>query len=139
MQSPKFLTIWINIFFVIFDYLHYGHLKLFERAAKYGDYLIVAVQRDEEIHKTKPDAQMMYDLAKRMEFIGAIRFVNEVVPHTQVDQDIKTIDFDILILGGDQNHAGFQRAIQWAKDNQKKVIRLERTEGISSSKIKKEV
>lgn len=125
--------------FGVFDYLHYGHLKLFERAAKYGDYLIVAVQRDEEIHKTKPDAQMMYDLAKRMEFIGAIRFVNEVVPYTQVDQDIKTIDFDILILGGDQNHEGFKRAIDWAKDNQKKVIRLERTEGISSSKIKKEV
>lgn len=125
--------------FGVFDYLHYGHLKLFERASKYGDYLIVAVQRDEEIHKTKPDAQMRYNLDERMEFIGAIRFVNKVVPYTQVDHDIKTLDFDILILGGDQNHAGFQRAIAWATNNGKKVIRLERTEGISSSKIKKEV
>lgn len=124
--------------FGVFDYLHYGHLKLFERASKYGDYLIVAVQRDEEIHKTKPDAKMMYNLDERMEFIGAIRFVNEVVPYTQVDQDIKRIEFDILVLGGDQNHAGFQSALEWANNNHKQVIRLERTEGISSSKIKKE-
>jgi glycerol-3-phosphate cytidylyltransferase len=124
--------------FGVYDYLHYGHLKLFERASKLGDYLIVALQKDEEIHKTKPEANMLYDLKKRMEFVGAIRFVDEVIPYTQVDQDIKTIDFDIFVLGGDQNHAGFQRAIAWAESNGKQVIRLERTKGISSSKIKKD-
>lgn len=46
--------------FGVFDYLHYGHLKLFERAAKLGDYLIVAVQVDEEIHRTKPDASVLH-------------------------------------------------------------------------------
>lgn len=111
---------------------------MFERASKLGDYLIVAVQKDEEIHKTKPEANMLYNLEQRMEFVGAIKFVNEVVPYTQVDEDIKNIDFDVFVLGGDQNHAGFQRAIKWAEDNNKKVIRLERTQGISSSMIKKE-
>ena len=47
--------------FGVYDYLHYGHLKLFERASKLGDYLIVAVQKDEEIHKTKPEANMLYN------------------------------------------------------------------------------
>ena len=122
--------------FGVFDYLHYGHLKLFERALEYGDYLIVAVQKDEEIHKTKPDAVMLYDLEKRMEFISAIKYVDEVIPYTQVDEDILKIDFDVLVLGGDQNHPGFQRAIQWAKNNNKMIIRLERTQGISSSQIK---
>lgn len=124
--------------FGVYDYLHYGHLKLFERASKLGDYLIVALQKDEEIHKTKPEAKMLYNLEKRMEFVGAIKFVNEVVPYTQVDQDIKIIDFDILVLGGDQNHDGFKRAIVWAEENNKQVIRLERTKGVSSSQIKKE-
>ncbi len=124
--------------FGVFDYLHYGHLKLFERASKYGDYLIVAVQKDEEIHKTKPDAHMLYNLMQRMEFVGAIKYVDEVVPYTQVDEDIKLIDFDVFVLGGDQNHAGFQRAIKWAEEHNKKVVRLERTQGISSSMIKKD-
>ena len=122
--------------FGVYDYLHYGHLKLFERASKLGDYLIVAVQKDEEIHKTKPEANMLYTLEQRMEFVGAIRFVDEVVPYTQVDEDIQLIDFDVFVLGGDQNHAGFQRAIKWAEDHGKQVVRLERTQGISSSMIK---
>lgn len=128
----------IVVTFGVYDYLHYGHLKLFERASKLGDYLIVAVQKDEEIHKTKPDAKMLYSLEQRMEFIGAIRFVDKVIPYTQVDIDIKTIDFDVFVLGEDQNHAGFQRAIEWAKANNKEVIRLERTKDISSSQIKKD-
>ena len=45
----------------VFDYFHYGHLKLLERAKDCGDYLIVAVQRDEEIHKNKPDATLYKD------------------------------------------------------------------------------
>lgn len=124
--------------FGVFDYLHYGHLKLFERAAKLGDYLIVAVQVDEEIHKTKPDAKVLYNFEQRREFVGAIKFVNEAVPYAQVDEDIQKIDFDVFAIGGDQNHAGFQRAVEWCKANGKEVVRLQRTEGISSSAIKKD-
>ena len=124
--------------FGVYDYLHYGHLKLFERAAKLGDYLIVAVQVDEEIHRTKPEAKVLYTFEQRREFVGAIKFVNEAVPYWQVDEDIKKIDFDVFAIGGDQNHAGFQRAVEWCKANGKEVVRLERTEGISSSAIKKD-
>lgn len=124
--------------FGVFDYLHYGHLKLFERAAKLGDYLIVAVQVDEEIHKTKPDAKVLYNFEQRREFVEAIKFVNEAVPYAQVDEDIQKIDFDVFAIGGDQNHAGFQRAVEWCKANGKEVVRLQRTEGISSSAIKKD-
>lgn len=124
--------------FGVYDYLHYGHLKLFERAAKLGNYLIVAVQVDEEIHKTKPDAKVLYTFEQRREFVGAIKFVNEAIPYTQVDEDIQKIDFDVFAVGGDQNHAGFQRAIEWCNAHGKEVVRLARTEGISSSAIKKD-
>lgn len=122
--------------FGVFDYFHYGHLKLLERCKKLGDYLIVAVQKDEEIHKTKPKAIILYDLQKRMEMIEAIKFVDKVVPYSQMESDIKTIDFDILVVGPDQNHAGILRAIDWAKNNGKQVITLPRTPGISSSEIR---
>lgn len=122
--------------FGVFDYFHYGHLKLFERARALGDYLIVAVQKTEEINKNKPDASVLYSLEQRMEILRAIRFIDEVVSYSQVDVDVKSIDFDILAIGGDQNHEGFQNAIKWAQEHEKQVIVLNRTPNISSSGIK---
>ena len=123
----------------VFDYFHYGHLKLFERAKALGDYLIVAVQEDEQIHKTKPDAQIMYNTEKRMEMVGALRCVDQVIPYDQVDLTIQKVDFDIFAIGEDQVHPGFQRAKQWCLDNGKQVIMLARTPNICSSNIKKEL
>lgn len=124
------------ITFGVFDYFHYGHLKLLERAKALGDYLIVAVQCDEEIHKTKPEAEILYDLNQRMELIAALKCVDEVVPYKQVDEDIKAVDFDIFAKGGDQVHSGFQRAVNWCGENNRQVITLSRTPNISSSYIK---
>ncbi|MCX4362010.1 MAG: adenylyltransferase/cytidyltransferase family protein [Clostridia bacterium] len=120
----------------VFDYFHYGHLKLLERAKDCGDYLIVAVQRDEEIHKNKPDATLLYSLEQRMEIIKAIRYVDEVVPYAQIADDIKNIDFDIFARGGDQLHKGFVDAANWCVENGKKVQTLSRTPNICSSNIK---
>lgn len=123
----------------VFDYFHYGHLKLFERAKKLGDYLIVAVQKDEEIHKTKPQAQVLYSLEQRMEIIGSLKCVDEVVPYTQVDDDIKHIDFDIFAKGGDQVHRGFVAATEWCEQHGKEVVVLNRTPNICSSQIKNDI
>lgn len=125
--------------FGVFDFFHYGHLKLFERARALGDYLIVAVQKGEEITKTKPDAQVMYTTEQRMEMVGAIRFVDEAISYDQVDTTIQNVDFDIFAIGADQQHPGFQRAIAWCKENGKQVILLERTPNICSSNIKKQL
>ncbi len=125
------------ITFGVFDFFHYGHLKLFERAKKLGDYLIVAIQVDEQVKINKPDTDVLYDFSKRSEIVSAIKFVDEVVPYTQIDEDIKKIDFDILVLGGDQTHKGMQRAKKYAEDGGKQVVVLSRTAGVSSSDIKK--
>lgn len=125
--------------FGVFDYFHYGHLKLFEKASSSGDYLIVAVQEEKYIKKTKPNARILYSTEQRKYMVGALRTVDEVIGYTDVDETIKEIEFDILVVGEDQNHEGFQRAIKWCEDNGKEVIVLKRTKGISSSYIKKEV
>lgn len=122
--------------FGVFDYFHLGHLKLFKRAKQYGDYLIVAVQDGDFILKYKPDAKVLYSTEQRMEIIQALRCVDEVVTYDNVDDTIKTIEFDVLIIGGDQNHAGFQRAIKWCEEKGNEVVRLGRTPGICSSNIK---
>lgn len=120
----------------VFDYFHYGHLRLFQRARALGDYLIVAVQDGALILKTKPNAKVLYSTEQRLEMVGALRCVDEVVVYKDVDDIVKEVDFDVFVVGGDQNHAGFQRAIQWCEANGKEVIRLERTPNVSSTEIK---
>lgn len=122
--------------FGVFDYFHYGHLKLLERCKQQGDYLIVAVQRGEEILKNKPKAKILYSTDQRKEMVGSIKYVDSVIEYNQVADDISKIDFDLLVVGGDQNHDGFVKAMQWCKDNNKEIIKLERTPNICSSEIK---
>ncbi len=120
----------------VFDYFHLGHLRLFEKAKKNGDYLIVAVQDGDCILKTKQDADVLYTTEQRIELIKALKIVDEVVVYQDVDKLVPKIEFDVLALGEDQTHAGFQQAVLWSKENGKAVVRLSRTPGICSSLIK---
>lgn len=123
----------------VFDLLHWGHFELFRRCKKLAGTdgrLIVAVQEDSVVTKYKPQTKLVYDWDKRVKMIRALRYVDDVVPYDDIDESIKKIDFDIFAIGGDQVHSGFQRAVQWCKDNGREVVRLSRTEGVSSSKIR---
>ena len=123
----------------VFDLLHYGHFELFRRAkdlAGAKGVLTVAVQEDAVVTKYKPEARLVYDWAKRVEMIKALRYVDEVISYTDVDKTVREQPFDIFVLGGDQQHSGFQRAVRWCVDNGRKVVRLPRTEGISSTQMR---
>ena len=120
----------------VFDYFHLGHLRLFENAKNFGDYLIVAVQDGNCIIKTKAGANILYTTEQRIDLVKALRVVDEVIVYQDVDTILPEIDFDVFIIGEDQNHAGFQRAVKWCKGNGKEVVRLPRTKGICSSAIR---
>ena len=122
--------------FGVYDMLHIGHMLLFKRAKALGDYLIVAVQDGDFILKYKPGTEMVYTTEERLYMVSTIRYVDKVVTYRDVDVDIQNIDFDVFVVGEDQKHAGFQRAIQWCHDNGKEVVRLTRTEGISSTMLR---
>ena len=123
----------------VYDYFHLGHLRLFENAKELGDYRIVAVQDEDFILKTKPNAKILYTTEQRKELVGALRVVDEVVGYTDVDAIVKMIDFDVFAIGEDQNHEGFQKAVEWCKEKGKKIVRMRRTPGISSSDIKQKL
>ena len=123
----------------VYDYFHLGHLRLFENAKELGDYLIVAVQDEDFILKTNPNAKILYTTEQRKELVGALRVVDEVVGYTDVDAIVKMIDFDVFAIGEDQNHEGFQKAVEWCKEKGKKIVRMRRTPGISSSDIKQKL
>ena len=124
------------ITFGVYDLLHIGHVLLFKKAKELGDHLIVAVQDDDVIRKYKPEAEMVYTINERLMMVGAIKYVDEVVVYKNVDKDIRKIDFDVFAKGPDQNHEGFQRAIDWCRDNEREVVVIPRTEGISSTMIR---
>ena len=122
--------------FGVFDMLHIGHILLFKRARELGDRLIVAVQDGDFILKYKPGTNMVYTTEERLYMVSTIKYVDEVIVYRDVDKDIMNVDFDILARGEDQIHQGFQRAVQWCKSNNKEVVILPRTEGISSSLLR---
>ena len=122
----------------VFDLLHWGHFELFRRAKELvgpEGKLVVAVQRDDWVTKFK-DVKLVYDFDRRVKMISALRYVDEVVPYTSIDESIKAIDFNCFVMGPDQKHAGFQRAKEWCLANGKEVTILGRTKGISSSQLR---
>lgn len=123
----------------VYDLLHIGHVEVFRRAKNLGDHLIVAVQDSEVILKYKPEAKMLYTTEERCYMVKAIRYVDDVVVYRDVSDIVKEVDFDIFVKGPDQNHSGFQAAVQWCEEHGKQVVTLPRTEGISSSWLKETI
>ena len=120
--------------------LHIGHILLFKHAKELFPTdeckLIVAVQDSDCILKYKPNTNMIYSTDERLFMVSSIKWVDEVIVYHDVDNDIKQIFFDVFVKGPDQNHSGFQRAVEWCRDNNKDVVVIPRTEGISSTLLR---
>lgn len=126
--------------FGVFDYFHLGHLRLFKQCKQHADYLVVAVQDGDFILKYKPDAKILYSTEERVEILEAVKYVDEVIVYDIVNTEtLKKIDFDILALGEDHRGARFDEVEAWCRENSKEIVRLKRTEGISSSEIKRKM
>lgn len=117
----------------VFDVFHLGHLNMLKNAKQNCDYLIVAVHDDKLNIK---NVEFAYTLEQRMEMVGAIKHVDEVIVYERVDKIVKHVDFDVLLHGPDQEHQYFQKAFSWCKDNNKQIVLLARTEGISSTMLR---
>lgn len=122
----------------VYDYFHYGHVRLFEqaRAVTPEAHLIVAVQESDYIRKFKPEANIFYSTDIRTKLVAALRCVDEVVTYTEVNRIVRELEFDIFAVGADQNHAGFAEAIAYCESHGIRVARLQRTPNISSTMIK---
>ncbi|TFJ90258.1 glycerol-3-phosphate cytidylyltransferase [Lentibacillus salicampi] len=116
-----------------FDLLHPGHINLLRRAKEIGDFLIVGVSTDDFNHKKNKDAYHPFD--SRKVIVEAIKYVDKVIPETNWNQkvdDIIKYDIDLFVIGDDWK--GKFNFLERYCD----VIYLPRTDGISSSKIKKD-
>lgn len=117
-----------------YDLLHYGHIKLLERAKALGDYLIVGVTAD-DFDKTRGKINVQQSLMERIEAVRATGLADKIIVEEYEGQkidDIRRYDVDIFTVGSDW--AGkFDYLNEYCK-----VVYLPRTEGISSSEVRSE-
>lgn len=119
-----------------FDLLHYGHIRILQRAKELGDYLVVALSTDEFNATKGKKAYHSYETRKKM--LEAIRYVDLVIPENnweQKIQDIKDYKIDVCVMGSDW--AGSDK-FDYLKEYCD-VVFLERTPGISTSQIKNDL
>lgn len=118
-----------------FDLFHIGHLRLIERAAAKGDYLIVGISTDEFNLKEKNKVCVQpYD--ERSKIVSALKVVDKVIPEhcwAQKLDDIKKYGVDIFVIGDDW-HGKFDFLQEFCS-----VIYLKRTPGVSTTERKKNI
>lgn len=117
-----------------FDLLHWGHINILRRAKEMGDYLIVGISTDEFNLLKHKESYHSYE--ERKLILEAIKYVDEVIPEESWNQkvkDIKKYKIDTFVMGND-----WEGKFDFLKD-MCNVIYLERTKGISTSKIKKDL
>lgn len=117
-----------------FDLLHKGHIRLLKRAKELGDHLTVCVSSDEFNAEKGKRAYTSYE--DRKYILEAIRYVDEVIPETTWDQKIKDVqkyDIDTFVMGDDWK-GKFDFLEEYCE-----VVYLPRTEGVSTTKIKKDL
>ena len=117
-----------------YDLLHYGHIRLLERAKALGDYLIVGITSD-DYDKSRGKINNQQSLIERIAAVKATGLADEIIVEEYEGQkidDIRRYNVDIFTVGSDWV-GKFDYLNEYCK-----VIYLPRTEGVSSSQIRAE-
>ena len=119
-----------------YDLLHYGHIRLLKRAKALGDYLVVAISTDEFNAIKGKKAYHNYETRKEM--LEAVRYVDLVIPENNWEQkrdDVIKYEIDMVVMGSDWEGSEKFECLR----DLCKVVYLDRTEGVSTTQIKKEL
>lgn len=122
------------IIYGTYDLLHYGHIRLLERAKALGDYLIVGITSD-DYDKTRGKINNQQSLIERIAAVKSTGIADEIIVEEYEGQkidDIRRYDVDIFTVGSDWE-GKFDYLNEYCK-----VVYLSRTEGISSSELRTE-
>jgi FAD synthetase len=72
-----------------FDILHYGHISFLKEAKKLGDYLMVALESDENVKRRKGPSRPIHSQEQRKEILESLRIVDEVLALPTMSSDIE--------------------------------------------------
>lgn len=109
--------------------IHHGHIRLLKKASELGS-VVVALTSDEEVEKKKGYKPEL-SFEERREILESIRYVDEVVPSNWLIDDAFLVEHNIdLLVHGDDNSNVIPH---------EKLVIFPRTEGVSSSELRKRV
>lgn len=125
----------------VYDMFHIGHLNILRRAKEQCDYLIVGVTTDELCFKRKQKYPVINE-QERMEIVGAIRYVDQVIPQTDMEKirPVKELGANVVFVGSDWK--GTDAWNQYEKEFAEigcTVVYLDHTDGISSTALREKL
>lgn len=125
----------------VYDMFHIGHLNILRRAKEQCEILIVGVTTDELCFKRKQKFPIVSE-ANRMAIIGAIRYVDKVVPQTDMEKirPVRELGVDAVFVGSDWK--GTDTWNQYEKEFAAvgcTVVYLDHTDGISSTILRQKL
>lgn len=91
------------ITFGTFDIVHYGHIRILQRAKEMGTSLIVGVSSD-ALNEEKKGRKPVYSEFERMQIIKSLRCVDDVFLEESLEKKREYIikyEADILVMGND--------------------------------------
>ena len=109
--------------------IHHGHIRLLKKASEHGEVVVGLTTDNQIISKKKYQPELSFEFRK--EILESIKYVSEVVPTPWLIDD-KILDkykIDILVHGDDNSN----------EVKKEKLKTFPRTEGVSSSDIRKNV
>jgi D-beta-D-heptose 7-phosphate kinase/D-beta-D-heptose 1-phosphate adenosyltransferase len=122
--------VWIN---GTFDVLHLGHIKLLEKGADLGDFLIVGVDSDRRVSELKGEERPINKLVSRITLLESIKYVDRVLTFDsdeELETLIKTIRPEIMVIGDEYKD---KRII--GKEYVKEIVFFPKLDGFSSTHI----
>ncbi len=86
-----------------FDIIHAGHVKYLNRAATFGDILILGLNSDASVKSIKGEKRPVISQAHRSVVLSAFSFIDHVVLFDEPDPGklIEAIKPDVLVKGAD--------------------------------------
>lgn len=121
----------------VYDMFHIGHLNILKKAKEQCEHLIVGVSTDEVVEQYKHKKPVI-PFEERLAIVQAIRYVDEVVPQTNMDkfEAWKALRFDVLFHGSDwKNSAMYNEIEQKLNAVGVDVVFFPHTEGVSTTDL----
>lgn len=125
----------------VFDMFHIGHLNILKRAKEQCDYLIVGVTTDALCFSRKNKYPIIHE-QERMEIVEAIRYVDCVVPQTNMDKlaAVQAYQANVVFVGSDwKGTEAWNHYEQQFADIGCTVVYLDHTDGISSTMLREKL
>ena len=122
----------------VWDLLHVGHVNILRRASELCDELVVGVPSDKVVFQDKNRLPVI-PLKERILMLESLRYVSTAISYDTLDflGNLFAICPDIIFVGdtwgSEQRHLDLEA---WVTNNNKRLIRIPYTQGVSTTDIR---